>query len=1455
MHQQPRYNWLRFWVPHDTVMHLDQRGYLADPEGPLGAAYNPGLALLESLADSPCMVLLGEPGMGKTTVLSAHARETQQQATTSGDAYLFYSLGVFQTDALLYQKIFGNPVYQEWLGGSHRLYLFLDSLDECRLNIKTVTALLAAEFRTCPAERLRLRITCRTAEWSSELEQALQDRWPGAVGIFTLAPLRRIDVAVAAEAHGCDSQVFLEEVNRAGAVPLAIKPITLDFLLRSYESQGQHFPTRQAELYAQGCHRLCDEHNRTRRDAGFTGAFTVEDRLRAAERIAFLSVFANRSMIWTGPATGVEQPWTLSLDELAGTEDTASLTNKAVFKEALTTGLFTARGPDEVIWSHQTYAEFLAAQYLHHRGVPLAQCMSLLVHPEDPGKQLIPQLYETAAWAAGRRVDLFRAIMDCDPEVLLRSDVARADPEDRAALVMALLELFDQERLFDSDSRFNQRYRRLAYPQIAAQLRPYILDHTKGLLVRRVAIDIAEACDQRDLQGDLADIALNPLESYQVRIQAAWALVRIGDARTRLRLKPLAFDTADEDPDDELRGCGLLATWPEHLIAEELFASLQQPQRENLYGSYKSFLVSHCTQHLKPTHLPVALQWATQHAVGPDLRTLNSLVDEIMELAWHHLNEPDVLAGFAAVAQTRMEHHAPIFRHDDMGLGRDNQNQGLQALYQNWYQNSARRRSLFNVLLPRLMASGKEVTLLIYNQPPIILSSDFAWLIEQLEQAQEPELQTALATIAARVFNPDDPAQNNRAYDVAQRNGYLAARLQHVFGFIRFDSEEAVRLKADHERWQEFERQRAEHQIQPPPPDEIFNLLNVVEAGNMNAWWRLNLLLCYDPAGKEHHGEFQPDLRKLPGWKAADEATRSRIVRAAAQYVREVRDAPEQWRKEDGFILYRPSFAGYRALLLLLYEDRDVLVQIPPPTICGWIPIIVGYPGMNSDTGQRAQSVLIKLAYILCPEETLAEIIRVISDDERRRHSPSLEKLEHCWDERLASTLVTWLVSHEAHAPTLEGILGELLERALTPDAQALVAKLMTQPIAEDEVQRGRTLAVGRALILRAHGAGWSILWPIITSNPQFGHELILSVAGYDRLAGHIGSQLPEDALANLYIWMVQQFPHHEDPQPDDDTVGFYAVTPHEEVVQWRDQLLQILKHKGTAAAVAAIQRIVAALPELHWLRWILLEAQAIARRESWAPHTPAELLALTQNRDAHLIDSGEQLLDVIIESLQRLEQELQGETPGAIDLWNESSETPITYRPRDENRLSDYVKRHLQRDLRERNIVINREVEIQRGGGGTPGERTDIKVDAILKGAASNDHDRITVIIETKGCWNRQLQKAMKIQLCDRYLREYRSSFGLYLVGWFNCTAWDDRDYRKGDAPQLDLPAARSLFEQQAAESTESHAVIHAFVLNTALPDIGMSQSGPTKGKHAKALRRGTSRRRTLPRTSSEGD
>jgi hypothetical protein len=68
----------------------------------------------------------------------------------------------------------------------------------------------------------------------------------------------------AAEQSGiCNLDGFLERIAALDAAPLAIKPVTLQFLMNIYLRDGE-FPTEQLALYETGCRLLCEEQNDSR---------------------------------------------------------------------------------------------------------------------------------------------------------------------------------------------------------------------------------------------------------------------------------------------------------------------------------------------------------------------------------------------------------------------------------------------------------------------------------------------------------------------------------------------------------------------------------------------------------------------------------------------------------------------------------------------------------------------------------------------------------------------------------------------------------------------------------------------------------------------------------------------------------------------------------------------------------------------------------------------------------------------------------------------------------------------------------------------------------------------------------------------------------------------------------------------------------------------------------------
>jgi len=355
-------------------------------------------------------------------------------------------------------------------------------------------------------------------------------------------------------------------------------------------------------------------------------------------------------------------------------------------------------------------------------------------------------------------------------------------------------------------------------------------------------------------------------------------------------------------------------------------------------------------------------------------------------------------------------------------------------------------------------------------------------------------------------------------------------------------------------------------------------------------------------------------------------------------------------------------------------------------------------------------------------------------------------------------------------------------------------------------------IAAAQMLMKHAPDGGWVLLWSLIKEHAEFGHELIESLSFPDGGNVNIAPKLSESQLGELFAWLTENYPYTE------QRLGFGFMGPGDTAPFFRNSILEHLKKRGTFAACDAIRNIMERFPEYAWVRQYLEDAEWFARAATWRPVSIRDFLTLAMDSDKRLVETGSDLIDVILESLTRLDATFHGELPAAKYLWNEWQKM---FRPKDEQDLSDYVARHLTEDLRDRGIIVNREVQIRRGIGRGSGQLTDIHVDAVIKGAQPGSYERIYVIIEVKGNWHPELWTAMETQLRDRYLKENRCRDGIYLVGWFSCSKWDDTDHRKKQAPSILLSdAAKTLADQALKLSTEGY-LIKSYVLDVALREV----------------------------------
>ena len=135
------YNWERFYCPREGNVNLSDGGYLYDPESEWGKSHNPDVVNFETLVDLPCLVMLGEPGIGKTHAMK-EAKKVIKGKFDEGDRTLWLDLGRPGSEDKLIRDLFENETFVSWQKGNNRLHIFLDNLDEGILRVETITALL-----------------------------------------------------------------------------------------------------------------------------------------------------------------------------------------------------------------------------------------------------------------------------------------------------------------------------------------------------------------------------------------------------------------------------------------------------------------------------------------------------------------------------------------------------------------------------------------------------------------------------------------------------------------------------------------------------------------------------------------------------------------------------------------------------------------------------------------------------------------------------------------------------------------------------------------------------------------------------------------------------------------------------------------------------------------------------------------------------------------------------------------------------------------------------------------------------------------------------------------------------------------------------------------------------------------------------------------------------------------
>jgi predicted NACHT family NTPase len=462
----------------------------------------------EDFADRPNLVLLGDPGAGKTHVFRQAA---QNEGARFIKARAFLSL---PADHLRGQA------------------LFIDGLDEKRAgraDRDTIDALVEKLFAVGPT---KVRISCRVADWLGESDLAgFQPYFEqhGDTPVLLLQSLSRaeqLSVLAGQSVDAASAAAFLDEATERGLDDFLENPQNLIMLWRAVQTGS--WPSTRKELFELSTQLMLQEFDQERARSG-TGSFSVADLRPAAGAVCAARLISDVEAISLTDQEGTP--------DIPGYRSVTFLPSERV-QAAIGRRIFDAAPESETVdYAHRTTAEFLAAEFLAERirsGLPFGRVTALMGVDGHPAAEL----RGLHAWLAVHLPEHADELIEADPYgVLTYGDAASLSPSACACLVRALDRLSNENPWFRSGNWQAKTIGGLARKDMVPEFRAILANPASGFGIRSVVVDaLALGPPLPEMQPDLAAVVEREASPYDERAHALAALKRLGEpGRAALR--------------------------------------------------------------------------------------------------------------------------------------------------------------------------------------------------------------------------------------------------------------------------------------------------------------------------------------------------------------------------------------------------------------------------------------------------------------------------------------------------------------------------------------------------------------------------------------------------------------------------------------------------------------------------------------------------------------------------------------------------------------------------------------------------------------------------------------------------------------------------------------------------------------------------------------------------------
>ena len=1227
------------------------------------------------------------------------------------------------------------------------------------------------------------------------------------VSEFELCVLSRDDVDIAISESGRTG--LWDKIRVAGAESLAAKPTTLAMLISLAENRM--LPSTRKELYEQGLLKLCEQTDERRDRAVAESAIPSPDEcLAIAERIAGRLLLTGQSMM----TRLRDRDDAIHYDRLQGGnfasagQSRVEITKSKVRQIVEHTALFSGRTEGLYGFAHRSFGEFLAARYL--KGMFSDAQIDAMIHVESEGvHKIVPQLNEVAAWLADMDDGFRGRILRADPTIILRSDLSSRSCDEKQQVAGTLLQAVQAGQIYHLEDALGdgsggrmygvvrQLLERLACPELAGVVRPWIIDKSRSEWARHLAIDIAWFAKCSELSTELTTVALDPTETTRLRHGAGYAIMEMGNDADKERFRPLLMLSEKDDPEDQLKGIALRALWPDRLTPLQMLRSLTPRREPNFLGSYGGFLYGIKDMGiLSDADLPEALVWAK--GVEEDLGAgsdVGNIAGMVAYEGWQRIDRPGVLDPLADLVVNRMLHHRCFMTTPKVGKCGGWPSEYERACILAVGEDVVRRRILLKACLERI---GPKQTHFLINTGmggTMAIESDFEWAIERCLRSSG-KLAERFAELAKSlcVYAGVGPWRNPAHVDLWLRAREESEVIRTVMAWpvvVELGSELERSMKKEwieHKKWElRADRRRRREEASRVKPVELLQEL-ARKASEEDIRFLPGILQALQ-LGEDGQWKSFEDPTESYAWQNAEEVDRRLTLSACVRYLADVPVPDHVGAEDDGTLL-----SGWAALgLVLLAKAGPELLrsELSAERIRALTPHLID--GLNRAVSGRSQaSPGVDFFWERCPNETTQALLAVLLKHSQAEYLPRVVyALPDPFPDTLGRVLLEAAIQRHADQKIGPELLAFLVAHEVPGALEFAVGRATSGAESEDEwkVRRAWLGAVVRAKSERV----WPELKALADRSARWANETMRAVVNArrfnnDRAAFQDG--LSDEQLAELAQILFKHF----DPQGDKRKLGADRVSDSDEVRWWRGQVLNTLVSRGSATTVQALRELSRAHPDHDWLKHYVLEATTQARRHAWTPPTITQLTEMEADAQRRLVRSGSELLSVVDESLRAWASELRRDDL-VRSLWDQRDDK--SWKPKDEEHLSQTLAAWLKRDLKCRCVTAGRELQLSKRSlpDGQAGTRVDIDLVAIKDG----EHwEPIRSVVEVKGNWHNQVKSAMQSQLVDRYFAEGRYLYGLYLVGWYNDAVWCSPAQAQAELDaqvhQLNLPSSEAV-------------------------------------------------------------